>query len=144
MSEIKNLTVAYNPNDFFYYKSPLFSDNTDILNNIVNNTCSTKKCINRNEQGECIDSCRTIDPDKIPENVDINANDKTTRARCYDKELCINRENALKINKLQTNHDGATIRKDDVFSDYNHEVLKSYNLAIGSLGIIIMFYFFYK
>lgn len=133
MSEIKNITIAYNPNDFFYYKSPLLSDGGDIVNGKtgdptfdIGTECVTKKGIVSN------DDCRvnTINSDLIN--------------NCYNRELCINRDNALRINKLQTNHDGSSIRKEDVFSDYNRELLKSYNLAIGSLGIIIMFYFFYK
>jgi hypothetical protein len=134
MSEIKNITIAYNPNDFFYYKSPLLSDDGNIVTGLKTGdptfdivaTCTTKKDNATN------DICRI---NNVIDN-DIKS--------CYDRELCINRDNALRINKLQTNHDGSSIRKEDVFSDYNRELLKSYNLAIGSLGIIIMFYFFYK
>jgi len=135
MSEIKNITIAYNPNDFFYYKSPLLSDDGNILIGVTANNssfdidtvCGTKKEVTGN-----ID-CRG-NTDSIQGNIES----------CYNRELCINRDNALRINKLQTNHDGSSIRKEDVFSDYNRELLKSYNLAIGSLGIIIMYYFFYK
>jgi len=135
MSEIRNITIAYNPNDFFYYKSPLLSENggnivtglkTDDPTFDIDATCTTKK----NNATNIV--CR---------NNNVNGNNIKS---CYDRELCINRDNALRINKLQTNHDGSSIRKEDVFSDYNRELLKSYNLAIGSLGIIIMFYFFYK
>jgi hypothetical protein len=134
MSEIKNITIAYNPNDFFYYKSPLLSDDGNIVTGLktgdqtfdIDTVCGTKKDSATN------DICR------INNVIDNNIES------CYNRELCINRDNALRINKLQTNHDGSSIRKEDVFSDYNRELLKSYNLAIGSLGIIIMFYFFYK
>jgi len=141
MSEIRNITIAYNPNDFFYYKSPLLSDGGDIVTGFktgdstfdIGTECTAKKQYPPNNSNNTI-NCRD---DMRNKNVDVIK-------QCYDRELCINRDNALRINKLQTNHDGSSIRKEDVFSDYNRELLKSYNLAIGSLGIIIMFYFFYK
>jgi len=127
MSEIKNLTVAYNPNDFYYYKAT-FSDGTTKINtnNYYNdeNTCSSY--INENANIDC----------RNGGNIDLK--------KCYDKELCINRKNAMKINELQTNHDGADTRNVDINVDYNRELLKSYNLAIGSLGILAIFYFLYK
>jgi hypothetical protein len=126
MSEIKNLTVAYNPNDFYYYKAT-FSDGTTKINTnnyyYDENTCSSY----------------------IYPNVDCrNGGNIDDVTKCYDKELCINRKNAMKINELQTNHDGADTRNVDINVDYNRELLKSYNLAIGSLGILAIFYFLYK
>jgi hypothetical protein len=120
MTEIQKLTVAYNPNDFYYYNAK-FTDGTNVRTNSSyndNNTCSTFMSSN-------ID-CKN----------DLN--------KCFDKELCKNRKNAMKIRKLQTNHDGADIRNIDTTVDYNRELLKSYNLAIGSLGILAIFYFLYK
>jgi len=123
MSEIKNLTVAYNPNDFYYYNAT-FSDGTKINTNnyLDNNTCSSY-----------------INP-----NIDCRNGGNIDLEKCYHKELCINRKNAMKINELQTNHDGADTRNIDINVDYNRELLKSYNLAIGSLGILAIFYFLYK
>jgi hypothetical protein len=127
MSNIKNLTVAYNPNDFYYYKAT-FSDGTKINTNNSyndNNKCATYLAGNIN--------CRTS---TITGNTDLQ--------KCYDKELCINRKNALKIREIQSNHDGADMRNIDTSVDYNRELMNSYNLAIGSLGILIMFYFLYE
>jgi hypothetical protein len=50
----------------------------------------------------------------------------------------------MKIRDIQTNHDGAYTRNVDTSIDYNRELMNSYNLAIGSLGILIMFYFLYE
>lgn len=122
MSSIKNLTVAYNPNDFYYYNAK-FSDNSEINTNDVDTICYNY--INTSIV------CNREDTKKNLEN-------------CYDKEVCINRKNAMKIHEIQTNHDGAGIRNIDVIVDYNRELLKSYNLAIGSLGILAIFYFLYK
>ena len=125
MSNIKNLTVAYNPNDFYYYKAT-FSDGTKI---------------NTNNSYNDDNKCNTI----INSSSTCNRTDKKTNLEtCYNRELCINRQNAMKMNELQTNHDGAGTRNIDVSVDYNRELLKSYNLAIGSLGILATFYFLYK
>ena len=118
MSEIKSLTVAYNPNDFHYYNAT-FSDNSKVNTNDHyndNNKCTTYMNI------EC--------------NNDVY--------NCYNKEICKNRKYAMKIKDLQTNHDGADMRNIDTSVDYNRELLKSYNLALGSLGILATFYFLYK
>jgi hypothetical protein len=65
-------------------------------------------------------------------------------AKCYDKELCINEDNQVKINNLQLKHDGADERHGDINIYYNRELLKTYNLGIGIVGVGIMIYFFYK
>ena len=125
MSAIKNLTVAYNPNDFYYYNAT-FSDDTQVNTGIPYNDDI---------------KCNTY----INTSTDCNREDiKTNLKNCYDKEVCVNRQNALKIHEIQSNHDGADIRNIDTSVDYNRELLKSYNLAIGSLGILAIFYFLYK
>jgi hypothetical protein len=122
MSEIKNLTVAYNPNDFYYYNAT-FSHGDKINTNNVDTICD----------------------DYINTSTVCNREDtKTNLENCYDKEVCVNRKNAMKIHEIQTNHDGADTRNNDTIVDYNRELLKSYNLAIGSLGILAIFYFLYK
>jgi hypothetical protein len=76
MSEIKSLTVAYNPNDFHYYNAT-FSDNSKVNTNDHyndNNKCTTYMNI------EC--------------NNDVY--------NCYNKEICKNRKYAMKIKDLQT------------------------------------------
>jgi hypothetical protein len=62
----------------------------------------------------------------------------------YDKALCINEDNQKKINNLQLKHDGADERHGDINIYYNRELLKTYNLGIGIVGVGIMIYFFYK
>jgi len=127
MSEIKNLTVAYNPNDFYYYSAPsLVSVDSNNVIKINNEECDP--IINATKD------CRIL----------TGFNDDKILASCYNRELCINRKNAMKISELQTNHDGADIRNIDINVDYNRELLKSYNLAIGSLGVLTLFYFLYK
>ena len=136
MSEIKNLTLAYNPNDFYYYNANLSDGNYINTNDSYNdnNICDPKlNAIIKDNLGENVD-CRKYTGFNSDENI----------SQCYDKEVCINRKNAMKIGELQTNHDGADTRNVDINVDYNRELLKSYNLAIGGLGVLTLFYFLYK
>jgi hypothetical protein len=125
VSTVKNITIAYNPNDFFYVTALNSDDKT--FNNSKNTDCSiyeTPIAISEYSRSNC-----TILPDK---------------SNCYNTELCINKSNAKKINSLQTNHDGSSERRNDKNVDYNRELLRSYNLGIGIVGVGAMFYFFYK
>jgi len=124
VSTVKNITVAYNPNDFFYVTA-LKSDDTP-FNNSNNTNCSIY------ETPEAISEYRS------------NCSSTTVTSECYHNELCINKSNAQKINSLQTNHDGSSERRNDKNVDYNRELLKSYNLGIGIVGIGAMFYFLYQ
>ena len=136
VSTVKNITIAYNPNDFFYVTAlnssgNIFnSDNTN-CNDIVDITT-----YNRTYCSPLIDS-------NITNCYTLNANDANIK-NCYDNELCINKFNANKINQLQSNHDGSSERRNDKNVDYNRELLRSYNLGIGIVGVGAMFYFFYK
>ena len=128
VSTVKNITVAYNPNDFFYVTA-LKSDDTP-FNDSNNTNCSTY------ETPEAISEYRSN-----CSSTNVTNNEKSG---CYHNELCINKSNAQKINSLQTNHDGSSERRNDKNVDYNRERLKSYNLGIGIVGIGAMFYFLYQ
>jgi hypothetical protein len=123
VSTVKNITIAYNPNDFFYVTALNSDDKT--FNNSDNTNCDN---INRTTYNR--KNCYPLTDDN--------------RRQCYDNELCINKSNAKKINSLQTNHDGSSERRNDKNVDYNRELLKSYNLGIGIVGVGAMLYFFYK
>jgi hypothetical protein len=149
VSTVKNITVAYNPNDF-YYMNAKTSEGAP-AKNATNGTSSTHK-------GYC--DVKKSDDDKIVckqnkngnwiiskngNNVDSNNFIyETYLGNCYDKALCINEDNQVKINNLQLKHDGADERHGDINIYYNRELLKSYNLGIGIIGVGIMIYFFYK
>jgi hypothetical protein len=120
VSTVKNITVAYNPNDF-YYMNAINSDGAP-ANNATGGTRSTHAayCIAKRTTNCATDACK------------------------YDKALCINEDNQKKINNLQLKHDGADERHGDINIYYNRELLKTYNLGIGIVGVGIMIYFFYK
>ena len=124
VSTVKNITVAYNPNDFFYMNAKN-SVGAQAQN-------ATGKGAQANK-----DYC------KVKKNADCTT--AVEKVACtYDKALCINEDNQIKINNLQLKHDGADERHGDINIYYNYELLKSYNLGIGIIGVSIMIYFFYK
>ncbi len=130
VSTVKNITVAYNPNDF-YYMNAKNSEGVQAKNAPIDGSstheayCITKRTAN------CDDTTKY--------------NNENMKNACkYDKALCINEDNQKKINNLQLKHDGADERHGDINIYYNHELLKTYNLGIGIVGVGIMIYFFYK
>jgi hypothetical protein len=129
MSEIKNITIAYNPNDFFYINANTSEDEKFFEK--YPSYCETK--LNDTTTNVNRETCGNLSNVK---NEDA--------AACYDKELCINASNSKKINNIENNHDGADRRVNDMNINYNHEILKSYNLGIGIIGILTYFYFLYK
>ena len=127
VSTVKNITVAYNPNDFFYVNALDSSGNNFNSTNINCYIYETPNVISTYSRSNC-----------------SSANANVDKSKCYNTELCINKSNAKKINNLQTNHDGSSERRNDKNVDYNREILRSYNLGIGILGIGTIFYFLYK
>lgn len=125
VSTVKNITVAYNPNDFFYMNAKN-SQGKSAQNATGTDTSYTHK-----------DYC------KVKKSADCTNADQQDVCK-YDKALCINEDNQIKINNLQLKHDGADERHGDINIYYNYELLKSYNLGIGIIGVSIMIYFFYK
>ena len=148
VSTVKNITVAYNPNDFFYMnaKNSEGVATTDISLTTRKNYCDTKK--NTDINGNINSMKCEINNGKLIVNGNVissnNENYGNYLSNCYDKALCINEDNQIKINNLQLKHDGADERHGDINIYYNHELLKSYNLGIGIIGVSIMIYFFYK
>jgi len=152
VSTVKNITVAYNPNDFYYMNAKNSADepaNTAPIGGLSTheNYCDTKK--NSDIFGNKFSMKCEISNGVLKVNgttiAKQNNNDyENYLSHCYDKALCINEDNQKKINNLQLKHDGADERHGDINIYYNRELLKTYNLGIGIVGVGIMIYFFYK
>ena len=121
----KNITVAYNPNDFFYVNAITSAGSKS--STIDADFCPSKKEVNIT-RAECLK--------KNDKDDDINT--------CYDKELCINIDNAKKIYELENRHDGTGEKYNNVNAEYRHEIVKSYNLGIGVLVIGYLCTIFYR
>jgi len=62
-------------------------------------------------------------------------------ANCYKKELCKNKDNAQRIQKIQNNHLGSDQNFNDTMTLYKNEYAKMVNLSVGILVIgIVIFY----
>jgi hypothetical protein len=105
---VNDVVVAFNMNNFFYKSA----DANDLDN------CEL--------QTELIARC-----DKI----NIN---KNNIHRCYQKELCDNRKNALMLQKSQMLYSGADGRYLDTRKLYFSSLQNTLNLGIGIIGLIFI------
>lgn len=143
VSTVKNITVAYNPNDFYYMNAKNSADEPANTAPIGGSSTHENYCITKKDTNMCeiSNGVLKVNGSTITE---TNSGYVTSLSNCYDKALCINEDNQKKINNLQLKHDGADERHGDINIYYNRELLKTYNLGIGIVGVGIMIYFFYK
>ena len=111
-----NVFVAYNSNDF-YYKTTDYKDTF----------CHSKKC--------------SIDVIKNPNTVLIT---KSNEKQCYEKEICINKEQSSILQKKQLMHSTSDGRYNDAENLYTYSLLNTANLGIGLIGIIYSIFFINK
>ena len=117
------LLVSFNKNDFWYNRPVVgVSDNMPILD-----TCS------RND---------VYDHPKWKNYCDTNF--KKYDQDCIRRELCLNRDYADKVDKLQNNHNGSDQNYLDVKNKYSYGFLQSINLGVGVIGVVYIIYSFYK
>ena len=118
------LLVSFNKNDFWYNRPVVgVSDNMPILDNCSRNEVysrewDTNKCNN------------------------VSKGDKNQD--CIRRELCLNRDYADKVDKLQNNHNGSDQNYLDVKNKYSYGFLQSINLGVGVIGVVYIIYSFYK
>jgi hypothetical protein len=117
MSFNKNATSTVNleftPADFFYLSAP-----NDMP---TENGCSVLNYENLHE------ICRS--------------NEDTDAYRCYQNELCRNKQMVHELNEKQNKHFGSAMKYTDYENKYNNEVLKTMNLAIGIIASLMYIYY---
>jgi hypothetical protein len=114
-----NLVASYSPNDLYYMNMTKLFENTGTYNPIVDYT-----------------TCDKVD-------IDVNACNTTSyfnnnTQNCVKKQLCINKEYAEKIKDLQTKHNGADEKFEDINSVYGLSVINIFNLGIGIVFLIFL------
>ena len=118
------LLVSFNKNDFWYNRPVVgVSDNMPILdtcskNNVYDNAWDTTTC----------------------NNVSTGVNNQD----CIRRELCLNRDYADKVDKLQNNHNGSDQNYLDTKNKYSYGFLQSINLGVGVIGVVYIIFAFYK
>lgn len=115
----KNVLVEYNPNDFFYAvadREKMMPDENKCKDLSIHDDTWEKSC----------------NKDNFYDN----------RDKCIDRELCINKENVDKIEKIKNNHNGADEKYSNTNSEYTGVILNTINLGIGIIllgGLIYRF-----
>ncbi len=115
--------IGYSPNDFLYVQAgsefPV--------------RCNIDPSLNSQQCGEIIykqylgDGLTDADNEKV--------------RKCYEKELCINKEKATELIQIQTNHLGSDRRYDDTKQLYWNEMIKTVNLMVGIGGLCYLSFF---
>jgi hypothetical protein len=65
----------------------------------------------------------------------------TNKDSCLKKELCKNKDNAQRIQKIQNNHLGSDQNFNDTMTLYKNEYAKMVNLSVGILVIAIVIFY---
>jgi hypothetical protein len=115
----ENININYNPNDFFYVSVKDYMMPTD-------DQCKTSFNYNILTDASCIPS------DDSWKDLSFN---------CYKRELCKNKEKSKEINNLQNNHLGSDQNYLDTNNVYMNEYIKTFNLSIGILILILTSYY---
>lgn len=110
------ISLKYSVDDFFY---TIAKD--DSTNNPTQGRCST---------------LRTMSID-----CENRSNSAGTWQRCYQLELCKNKEYADWIKDKQAKHQEYTVNSTDIQSLYVTEIVKTINLGVGIAAIIIYIYY---
>ena len=134
------VTLAYNPNDFFYassYNTPSDAECAQFLkNNDTFSQCST--CYNN------IDAITAINGNTytggnvytgVNGNLYINNCDigfwNNSSKDCYLNQLCQNKSLANSAINMQNNYGGSDQRYADISKEYDYAVLHTINIASG-------------
>lgn len=126
---MSTVQIAYNPNDFYYVSSSIFTDlgtnQNDILNN-CNNFLTTGN--NSDYDNKCGD-------------IDFFENNSNN---CFKYELCKNKQNSDTIMQLQNKTTGESERNIDYQNKYNNELLKTVNISASIIFITYLSIYFFK
>jgi hypothetical protein len=120
--------IAHNPNDFYYMSSGKYQD--------VSGVCPTYL----REKSKWDSICCTDISDKN----DTTICPKWDNTKCYEYEVCKNKEYADLANKLQNNNGGSNERRSNLKKQYHNEILKTINISASILIITYLSVYFFK
>jgi len=121
-----DIVVGYNKNDFFYV--------TAESNGYMP---SDQKCeeIMKDTEFDYAKICRIGNEEQRDV---FNYEDNSTK--CIERELCINKEKAGKIDVVQNNHSGSEEKHQDYIRQFQSTQLDTLNLGIGVVALIYLIY----
>lgn len=120
--------IAYSPNDFYYMSSGKYDD--------IKNICP----VYLRDKPKWDQMCCTDQSDK--NNKDVCPNWDATK--CYEYEVCKNKEYANLANTLENNNGGASERYSNLQKQYHNEILKTVNISASILIITYLSVYFFK
>jgi hypothetical protein len=145
------VTIAYNPNDFFYassYNTPTADECSYILqNNSDYSKC--KSCYGINFFGKIFgntDIGNTFIGNTDIGNIYIKNCDlgfwNDMSSNCFKYELCKNKNLATLANNAQNNYNGADERYANIKKEYDYAMLQTINIVTGIiiLGGVTYYY----
>ena len=118
--------IAYNPNDFYYVSSGKYDDIKDICPNYLGDN-----------KAQWESDCCTDKPDKL-------SCPNWNKTKCYEFEVCKNKEYADLANNLENNNGGANERHRNLQNQYQNEVMKTINISASILLITYLSVYFFK
>lgn len=115
--------IGYTPNDFLYVQA-----GTEFPSN-----CNT---IQPPQPSRCEEILtKQYGPDAL------TPAEQTDIRKCYEQEICENKEKANELIQIQTNHLGSNRRYDDTKQLYWNEMIKTTNLIVGIGGLCFLSFF---
>lgn len=120
--------IAYNPNDFYYISSGVYDDIKDICPNYLGD-----------QRAQWESNCCTDKPDKS-----LTSCPTWNAEKCYNFEVCKNKEYAGLVNNLENNNGGANERHRNLQNQYQNEVMKTINISASILLITYLSVYFFK
>jgi hypothetical protein len=143
---MSTVTIAYNPNDFFYRTNSYSVPSNDECNLFFNNDASYSQC------SSCygVNITGNIDANSYTGtngNIYINKCDvgfwKDTSSNCFNYQLCKNKKLATLAYNMQNNYIGADERYANIKKEYDYAVLHTINIVTGIiiLGGVTYYYF---
>lgn len=125
---MSSVTIDYNPNDFFYVSADTITDSS------CNNSTTGYKLLSDDSCNFYIDISQDL--------YDMSINDvsynhfKTNLEKCFNKEVCVNKDQSVKVDNVQNNNLENQNYKNTMDIYYN-EYLKSFNLIMGITFLIV-------
>ena len=148
---MSTVTIAYNPNDFFYTSSYNTPDNIECTSILQNDTPYTQcsSCYGINILGNTYGNIYGNTYIGTNGNTYINSCDtgfwNDMSSNCFKYQLCKNKKLATLANTLQNNYNGADERYANIKKEYDYAVLQTINIVTGIIIISgVTYYYFTK
>lgn len=161
MAENSDIAINFNSYDFFYVKAgdkmPGDYECKTKYKIVSDSLCNHFPTISELYLKE-IEKCNHTHPNNVMNclsEIDYTNNYRTTYVKdyenwiiwndnsynCYKKELCLNKEKADEIKKIQEDHLGSEQNYINSKLSYKNELWKTGNLTMGIIGLIILIYY---